>query len=352
MKFEYPKIAYFAAANGYDGFRNYFNKIFTPREFERIYILKGGPGTGKSSLMKKVFSILQNEQCKCEAIFCSSDPSSLDGIIIEKNNKKIGILDGTAPHETDAKVPGAIDEIINLGDYWNEEKLKSQKKEILKLNENKAYRYSQAYAYLEIAGCFANKIKRTVDAAYKNNDLNVVKDILFDIKHKNKGRKEQIKLISSFSKNGYTRLNTKNTFPKGISVNGEYGSEYSFMDSVLNEVKDLSTEYTRFPSPFSDKLTEAIYLPDSDTLITVGGDYENTVNTSDFIDYSILNYNKEQLNYYANQREGALSRAKQEFSLASEAHFALEKIYSPCMNFDKIILLTDNLISDIKEMLN
>ncbi|MBE6645570.1 MAG: hypothetical protein E7612_09400 [Ruminococcaceae bacterium] len=351
MKFEQPKSVYFAAANGYDGFRNYFNKVFIPQDFERIYVLKGGPGTGKSSLMKKICTTFQNKNYKCEAIFCSSDPSSLDGIILQNNNKKIGILDGTAPHETDAKIPGAIDEIINLGDYWNDKTLKSKKKSILKLNENKSYRYSQAYNYLRIAGCFADNIRRTVESAYKISEAKIINDILFDIKQKNEGRNEQIKLNSSFSKNGYTRLNTKENYPKEISVSGVFGSEYIFTDNLLNEVKKLCCEYTRFPSPFSDRLTEAIYLPESDTLITVGGDYENTVDTSAFLDCGIINYNKEHLSYYAKQREDALSHAKHEFLLASNAHFELEEIYTPCMNFEGISKLTNSLIIEIEEIL-
>ena len=48
------KRRYFAAANGFTGFRNYFPAVFDSAEYRRIFVLKGGPGTGKSSLMKKV----------------------------------------------------------------------------------------------------------------------------------------------------------------------------------------------------------------------------------------------------------------------------------------------------------
>ena len=82
---------YFAAANAYNGFKNYFNEVFNPDEFDKIFIIKGGPGTGKSTLMKNIMSTL-NEDIKKEAILCSSDVKSLDGLILEFSNKKVAII--------------------------------------------------------------------------------------------------------------------------------------------------------------------------------------------------------------------------------------------------------------------
>ena len=43
---------YFAASNTGAGFVNYFDRIFL--QDERVYILKGGPGTGKSYFLRQV----------------------------------------------------------------------------------------------------------------------------------------------------------------------------------------------------------------------------------------------------------------------------------------------------------
>ena len=72
---------FFAAANGYDGFISYFDKIFDPTLFTRIYILKGGPRTGKSTLLRRILSAISARGAICESILCSSDKDSLDGII-------------------------------------------------------------------------------------------------------------------------------------------------------------------------------------------------------------------------------------------------------------------------------
>ena len=41
---------YFAAANTYKGFISYFDTVFDPEKVSRLYVLKGGPGTGKTAL--------------------------------------------------------------------------------------------------------------------------------------------------------------------------------------------------------------------------------------------------------------------------------------------------------------
>ena len=150
---------YFAAANSYRGFINYFDKVFPSEDFKRIYVLKGGPGTGKSSLMKKFSKALYDIECDIEEIYCSSDPSSLDGVIASRNGNKIALIDGTAPHERDAIIPGAVDEIINLGNNWDKKWLIAKRDDIIALCKEKSESYKTAYQYLQIAGQAAKQIK-------------------------------------------------------------------------------------------------------------------------------------------------------------------------------------------------
>lgn len=341
---------YYAAANGYSGFRDYFAKIFNPVNYEKLYVLKGGPGTGKSSLMKSVLREFQEKGYECEAIFCSSDPKSLDGVIVKHRNKTVGILDGTSPHQTDPKVPGAIDEIINLGALWNDKKLISERERITKINKKKSKHYAEAYEYLWLAGSFSEKIKKAVFESYTGIDQEQINDILFDIPHKNIGRNEETKLLSSFSKYGYVQKSLRNLYPKGICINGVYGSEYIFMENLLNEARRRDTDIIRFPSPFSDGLTEAIYFKVSDTVVSTNTDYPNVIDSSRFLDMRIINETEEKLNFYFNSREQLLARAKNEFSLASDAHFALERIYTEAMDFSKIDILTESLIGNISKI--
>ena len=86
-------LRYFLGANTPAGFVSKFDGFYDCLDGWRVFILKGGPGTGKSTLMKKVAEAVD---CECEYIYCSSDPRSLDAVIF--NDLKTAIADGTAPH--------------------------------------------------------------------------------------------------------------------------------------------------------------------------------------------------------------------------------------------------------------
>ena len=73
---------YLASANTSLGFKNCFNSINTTKN-AFTYILKGGPGTGKSTLMKKIGKYFEDKGLFVEYFYCSSDANSLDGVRIK-----------------------------------------------------------------------------------------------------------------------------------------------------------------------------------------------------------------------------------------------------------------------------
>ena len=89
-------VDYFLAANSSSGFVSFFDELSNPEDDWRLFILKGGPGTGKSSLMKAIGAHMSALGKRVEFLHCSSDPSSLDGIILWED--KVCFSDGTAPH--------------------------------------------------------------------------------------------------------------------------------------------------------------------------------------------------------------------------------------------------------------
>ena len=62
--------------------------------------------------MKQSGMDLLKEGYDVEFMHCSSDPESLDGLVIPAF--KVALIDGTAPHIVDPKNPGAVDETIHL----------------------------------------------------------------------------------------------------------------------------------------------------------------------------------------------------------------------------------------------
>ena len=91
-----PHIQYFLGANAPTGFYSLYDHLLPPEEARAIYILKGGPGCGKSTLMRKIGAWAEESGLETEYIICSGDPDSLDAVVLPQSG--VAIVDGTAPH--------------------------------------------------------------------------------------------------------------------------------------------------------------------------------------------------------------------------------------------------------------
>ncbi|WNS75351.1 PRK06851 family protein [Bacillus sp. DTU_2020_1000418_1_SI_GHA_SEK_038] len=137
-------LNYYGGGNTARGFYSLFESNL--QGLERLFILKGGPGTGKSSLMKAVGSEWAEKGYDLEYIHCSSDNNSIDGVIIPA--LKVGIVDGTAPHVIEPNTPGAVEEYVNLGEAWDSKALAERKEEITQINERVSRSFEMAYSKL------------------------------------------------------------------------------------------------------------------------------------------------------------------------------------------------------------
>ena len=77
------KRRYFPGANTGRGFIGHFESIVPPwSEPHYTYVLKGGPGVGKSTLMKKCAAIARANGFTVEEFRCASDPESFDACLL------------------------------------------------------------------------------------------------------------------------------------------------------------------------------------------------------------------------------------------------------------------------------
>jgi hypothetical protein len=134
-------LNYYAGGNTARGFYSLYDSNL--KGLSRLFILKGGPGTGKSTLMKKLGKEWNEKGYDIEYLHCSSDTDSIDGLIIRSLG--FGVVDGTAPHVIEPQYPGAVEEYINLGVAWDSNQLQEQKAEIERLADEKRAAFSEAY---------------------------------------------------------------------------------------------------------------------------------------------------------------------------------------------------------------
>lgn len=318
---------YFAAANGYNGFRSNFEKIFSPEKLDKLFVIKGGPGTGKSTIMKKLAKEFA-DNADITNIRCSSDPSSLDGLILSKNDVSVAIADGTSPHAIEPDFPGAFEEIINLGESFDFDGLSKNKNEIIHLARNKKTEYKKAYSLLGVAGKFYNYISSYLlnNDIYNTAESITRKIIEFDKKCKNESVADDY-LVGAFCKDGYKRLPLEVDKKHKILIKGDGISEYLLMSKIyeiLTKEKLISRIY---PAAFSKELFDAFET--NNALIYISYEDEDAFDSSELFATSD-EYKRIKLLYDCIIEESRLC-----FESASLCHFKLEDIYSKNISFEK-----------------
>ncbi len=150
---------------------NYFLGVLSPAGYagyhgsellnysKDVVLLKGTPGCGKSTLIKKVAQYFTDENCTVECIHCALSPNSLDGVICDKYN--FIMLDATAPHEIEPKYPVAYEKIMPLYYCLNAGKISAHRKEIIAKYKEKAVLYERSLRYMAASASLLSDTSRT-----------------------------------------------------------------------------------------------------------------------------------------------------------------------------------------------
>ncbi len=347
---------YFPGANTPTGFYSYYDNILKSREASRIVILKGGPGTGKSSFMKRVAKHLVMSGHETELLHCSSDPDSLDGVCA----RDIGflILDGTSPHIVDPKVPGAVDEIINLGICWDKEKIIKNKTSIIDTSEQISKSFQKAYDCLAGAKNIQNHISRDISHLTHNDEVEDVVDKIrktYCVYNKSNlrgfERKAFLSAITHLGKKGYV-----DTFIQNASHTYRIKSNSVVSSALLEKLKELfilhGYEARVFYCPMSpDDKPEHLYVPAFNIFFTT----ETCPDTS--TNFDKVNETEIKIGSVAKMSSSLcddtelyntlIKCAIKDLAYAKKLHDELEKYYIPYMDFGKVQNICQNLINTI-----
>lgn len=349
---------YFPGANTPQGFYSYYDFILREREAERRVILKGGPGTGKSTFMKNVARSLLARGYDIELLHCSSDPHSLDGVCA----REIGFLiaDGTAPHVIEPKSPGAVDEIINLGECWDSGKIRSERAQITETSASISSHFSRAHSYLSAAKALQIQLERDLLAL---TDMSVAREAAESVRRElglgrsaSKQGSERKAFMSAITPQG--RICYADTFAQAAryiyKIEAKMADANTFMTQAAAMLRNSGYDVCTFYCSMSpNEKLEHIYVPTLDVFFSVANSYHSIeeeetavhINLDDGVD------GKRLLALTADDRELyniLLKKAEDAVSAAKQLHDRLEECYVPYMDFGKVENECERLISTIK----
>lgn len=332
---------YFAASNSALGFYSYYNECFSG--VDKLYIIKGGPGTGKSGFMRRCADFAEKKGYYIEYFYCSSDPDSLDGVIIYGEKRVIAIIDGTAPHNYDLVYPGVRDNIINLGDAWDDRILDGSRDEIFRLCECKTQEYRRAYDALRLSGNLLAVMDSYVCRLLKGDKLEAYAHKLSEKLRISGNGEVKIRLVDSLSMKGRVRFDTfENMASRCTLVGDAYNTGHIMLEHIKGRLDLCGCDYYVSYDPITPKRINGIFERSSKTAFLLSDLRVNLPKEENRIDYinmrrfisPVSSEIKSDLKYTLSLYKDSVYLAEKHLSRAGKHHFALEEIYKGAMDFE------------------
>lgn len=350
---------FFLGGISHKGFQTHFyDEIKKPYNF--TYILKGGAGTGKSTLMKAVAKKFADKD-DVTVYYCASDPDSLDAVILKYAG--IIIVDGTAPHVFDPIYAGVCQKILNLGEYWDDDILAKFMPEIIKSIDENAKWHKRCRNFV---GALSSLYADT--AAIGQDALNNAKLAAFSERISSKilpkkktcsDGKTEFSQLSALTPDGYiTLLDTIENYTDIFILNDPYfaGSDAflrDFATSATLKGYDVTVSECTIINPCT---YEHLLIPELGLALisaTPVNDNEipdaKPVNFLRFYDKSTLSHKKQRLAFNRKACDEIICEAVTALSNAKSVHDEIEAYYIDAMDFDKVTESTEKLIEDIEK---
>lgn len=332
--------AYFAASNSIRGFVSYYEEIFNAARVRRVYAVKGGPGTGKSRFLRDVAEYAEDLGWSCEFVYCSSDPTSLDGVILTGHKREgIALLDATAPHVFEPSCPGAREEIVNLGVFWDADALILHRTEIESLNEKKREAYRSAYRYLAGLGEMDRERDATVAPYVQKKKIRAYAEYLMRGIPYGKEYVPTPALMHSVGMRGEVGFDTYFADAAKIYVIDDCRGSAKYLMAELGEIcaeKRLSVRISH--DPVEPENIDGIFLCESGVAFCVcRGDAcekrKRRIRMGRFVNTAAMKADRLRLNYAERMRRAMYTGALEALERVAEMHFRLEEIYVGAMDF-------------------
>lgn len=326
---------YFAASNSSDGFCSYYDGIFDPEKLYRIYVIKGGSGTGKAFFMKEVARFAELSGFSVKYIYCSSDAESLDGIVI--NEKKIAVLDGTAPHVYEPKYVGAVESFVNLSDFLDEKILFLSRRVIENISNEKKNGFERAYRDLKAYNELQNNISNIVFPCIKLEKMKKYAKRFSEGLQKEEGGEEHL-LTRAIGMRGLSSFDTYFENSKiYYEINDYFDTAHFMMNEIYLSMKEKRVDIRVSNNPIIKERIDGLCAVNSGLTFEIDNKMDvraRLINMRRFVDGNAISKIRQRYRALVRARDNVLDLALEEFENIRKYHFILEEIYGSAMNFE------------------
>lgn len=250
----------------------------------------------------------------------------------------------------DPKIPGAVDGIINLGDFWNEEGIRKNRKEIENASAEISRIFERAYRYLKAAASIYEDTSAIYNLAENIGKFNTVaNDIEYSLFKGMDISQEEGRQRSLFA-SAITPEGLKNHLDTIVTTSRVYAlkcAEGKSGEKLLNRIVRAAIErgldVECFYCAFNPAKVEHIVIPGLEVSFTTSNAYHNlssniymTLDLNEYTDGNILEKYQEIIEYNRTEFDMLLERAIYTIGKAKALHDELESYYVTNMDFEAV----------------
>lgn len=353
-----PNIQYFLGANSSRGFYSLYDQLIPPETARRVYILKGGPGCGKSTLMKTVAQTAQDRGLPVERILCSGDPSSLDAVVLPSLNA--ALVDGTAPHVVEPKCPGAVEHYVNLGACYDAHALAPLGQEIARNMAAYQSCYPRAYRCLAAAAQLREDSRAMLSAPELEEKLakraaGILKREVRRTRAPQPGRVTQ-RFLSAITHRGVMTLYSTAIAQcsRIYELADSHGLSHIMLTYLLSGITAAGHDVVACPDPLAPERMEHLLVPALGlAFLTVPPDRSLPVRPYRRIRLDampqpeLLRQLRPRLRFSVKVYRSLIDEAVQSLAQAKQAHDTLEALYNPHVDFTQVDELAHQITQEL-----
>lgn len=319
-----------------------------------LYIIKGMPGGGKSSIMKEIGDRAFKKDYDIEYHHCPSDPTSVDGLVI--NKLKVAIVDGTSPHVIEPKYPGLTDKIIDLANFIDSSSLKLYKDEIITAKKKNRLAYERAFSYFSSSKDIHDLMERERNNKINKNGINKLSCDLQErifagetIRVENTNFKNRHLFSAAYTPEGF--VDYTSTILDGIKnryyLKGESSAEKTGLFKwIINRANLLEYHIETFFSPMIPDEIATVIIKELNTIISTSTEIKNYIYTLiDLDEYLEVKDLDEDMKIH----EMLIQKGIDALAGAKVNHKILERSYRRCIDYVGIDNVREEIWNEILE---